>query len=370
MMAYKRYIIVNSITGFLYFFVLISPFYASENGISLSEVGWVFTVVYAAQAVLTYTVGRLFEKFPPGTGVIIGRIIYSIGPLILAFKYDLLWFAAAQIAVSFFDVFFPSLVLYERAIIPPDIREDVYRKMIVTSESVKMLFLLIFVISYLRDLNVYRILFLSMFFGSMIYILAFLVFLPKVRGGMEGASEVHDKRSLLYIYISQLFVFLSFNFASWMIVSYFLKEVLKGDQLNMLYFEMFFSGSIIASYFVLRKMSKKMNLKWKFFTGGILMSVYFFLMSFPSLVTFYISHIFVGVGFLTWLPAKETLKFQSAPKELGRWEGFFQGINILSRIIFPPLSVMVAQSLSFSVVFLVGGFLALSGAIAALGVRR
>ncbi len=369
-MTYKRYIVVNSITGFLYFFVLISPFYASENGVSLSEVGWVFTTVYAVQAVLTYTVGRIFERFPPGIGVIIGRAIYSAGPLILAFKHDLLWFTAAQIAASFFDVFFPSLVLYERAIIPPDIREDVYRKMIVTSESVKMFFLLVFVISYLRDLNVYKALFLSMFFGSMVYIFAFLVFLPRVRSGMEGASEVYDKRSLLYIYISQLFTFLSFNFASWMIVSYFLKEVLKGYQLNMLYFEMFFSGSIIVSYFAFGNRSRRINLKWKFFIGGILMSVYFFLMSFPSLMTFYISHIFVGVGFLMWLPAKETLKFQSSPKELGRWEGLFQGINILSRIVFPPLSVMVAQSISFSAVFLIGGFLALSGAITVLGVRE
>ena len=368
-MAYKRYIIVNSITGFLYFFVLISPFYASENGVSLSEVGWVFSTVYAVQAVLTYTVGRFFERFPPGVGVIIGRSIYSIGPLILAFKYDLLWFATAQIAASFFDVFFPSLVLYERAIIPPYIREDVYRKMIVTSESVKLFFLLTFVLSYLKGLNVYRILFLSMFFGSIVYILAFLMFLPKVKSGMEGASEVSDKRSLLYIYVSQLLTFLSFNFASWMIVSYFLKEVLKGDQLNMLYFEMFFSGSVVASYFIFGNRSRRINLKWKFFIGGLLMSLYFFLMSIPSLETFYMSHILVGVGFLTWFPAKETLKFQSAPKELGRWEGLFQGINIFSRIVFPPLSVMVAQSISFSAVFLIGGFLALSGAIVVLGVR-
>ncbi len=369
-MFYKRYIIINSITGFLYFFVLISPFYASENGVSLSDIGWVFTTVYAIQAVLSYTVGRFFEKFPPGIGVVVGRFIYSLGPLILAFKYDLFWFAIAQIAASFFDVFFPSLVLYERAIIPPDIREEVYRKMIVTSESVKMFFLVFFVISYLRSFNIYRMLFLSMFFGSMVYIFAFLTFLPKVKSGMEGASRSHDRKSLLYIYISQLLTFLSFNFASWMIVSYFLKEILKGDQLNMLYFEMFFSGSIILSYFLLGDKTKKIKLRWKFFIGGFLMSAYFFLMSIPSMETFYISHILVGVGFLTWLPAKETLKFQSAPKELGRWEGLFQGINIFSRIIFPPLSVMVARSLSYSAVFIIGGILAFAGAVIALGVRE
>ena len=187
---------------------------------------------------------------------------------------------------------------------------------------------------------------------------------------MEGASKVHDKKSLLYIYVSQLLTFLSFNFASWMIVSYFLKEVLGGNKLNMLYFEMFFSGSVVAFYFIIGNKTKKVKLKWKFFIGGFLMSSYFFLMSFPSMATFYLSHILVGVGFLTWLPAKETLKFQSAPKELGRWEGLFQGINIFSRIIFPPLSVVVAKTFSYSAVFVIGGILAFSGALVALGVRE
>ncbi len=370
MRAHNRYILVNSITGFLYFFVLISPLYASEVGISLSEVGWIFTIVYALQAILSYTVGRIFERFPPGIGVILGKLIYSLGPLVLAFKYQMKWFATAQVAAGFSDVFFPSQVLYERAIIPADIREDVYRKMVVSAEGVKIFFLIFFAFTYLKGLGTYRALFLSMFLGAIVYVMAFLSLLPRVKTGMEGASKAHDKSSLLYIYMSQLFIFLSFNFASWMIVSYFLKEVLKGDQLQMFYFEMFFSGSVIASYFVFRKVSEKMSLKWKFFVGALLMSGYFFLIAVPDLKFFYFSHILVGTGFLTWLPAKETLKFQAAPEKLGRWEGFFQGVNIFSRIIFPPLSVLVVRAFSYGTVFVIGGLMALSGAIMALGVRE
>ncbi len=370
MEAYRRYIWVNSLSGFLYFFVLISPFYAAERGIELPQAGWIFGAVFAIQAFLSYTVGKVFEKLPPSWGIITGRAIYSLGPLILAFESGIWWFAVAQIAASFFDVFFPSIVLYERAIIPPDRREEIYRKLIVASEGVKIAFLVFFVLSYLRGWDVYRAVFLSMFTTSIVYILSFVFFLPRVRSGMEGASEFHDKRSFLFIYLSQLFTFLSFNFASWMIISYYLKEVLGGRNIDIVYFEFFFSVPIVLTYPVLSRVSSRLSLRVKFFTGGVVMAGYFFFMMIPRMWAFYLAHVFLGVGFPVWLPAKETLKFQAAPAELGRWEGFFQGVNIFSRIVFPPISAYLAQSVSYAFVFLIGGLMAGLGALMALGVRE
>ena len=369
MPPHRRYIIINSVSGFLYFFVLISPFYAADRGISISSASWIFSFVYAVQAILSYTVGRIFERFPPGVGIMMGRAIYSVGPLILAFRSGVEWFIAAQIAASFFDVFFPSVVLYERAIAPPEEREAFYRDMITLSESVKIAFLVFFAYAYLNGMDVYKAIFLSLFFASIGFIVAFKLFLPSVSSGREGASEKWDKKSLFYLYLSQLFVFSSFNFASWMIVSYYLYEVLGGRNVDIVYFEFFLSVPIVLMYPILRKYSRKLSLRAKFFLGSLIMSGYFFTIPLGNLTAFFLSHVFLGIGFPIWLPAKETIKFRDAPAELGRWEGFFQGANIFGRIVFPPLSALIARSVSYNAVFLAAGILAVVGSLFALGVR-
>ena len=366
---HRRYIIVSSVNGFLYFFVLISPFYAADRGISISSASWIFSFVYTVQSILSYTVGRLFEKFPPSFGIIIGRAIYSIGPLILAFKSGVEWFITAQIAASFFDVFFPSVVLYERAIAPPKEREDFYRDMITLSESVKIVFLIFFAYAYQNGMDVYRAVFLSLFFASMSFIVAFKILLPSVSSGMEGASESWDKKSLFFLYLSQLLTFSSFSFASWMIVSYYLYEILGGRNIDIVYFEFFFSVPIVLMYPILRRYSEKLSLRAKFFIGGLIMSGYFFTLPLGSFAAFFFSHVFLGVGFPILLPAKEAIKFRDAPAELGRWEGFFQGANIFGRIVFPPLSALMVKSLSYGSVFLTAGIMAVLGSFIALGVR-
>ena len=366
---HRRYIIINSVSGFLYFFVLISPFYAADKGISISSASWIFSFVYAVQAILSYTVGRIFEKFPPGIGIIIGRAVYSIGPLILAFKSEVEWFIAAQISASFFDVFFPSVVLYERAIAPQNAREEFYRDMITFSESVKIAFLIFFAYAYLKGIDVYKAIFLSLFLASIGFIIAFKLLLPSVSSGSEGASEEWDKKSLFYLYLSQLLMFSSFNFASWMIVSYYLYEVLGGKNVDIVYFEFFFSVPIVLMYPILKKYSRRLSLRAKFFLGGLIMSGYFFTIPLGNLTAFFLSHVFLGIGFPIWLPAKETIKFRDAPAELGRWEGFFQGANIFGRIVFPPLSALIAKSVSYGAVFLTAGVLAVIGSFLALEVR-
>ncbi|RKY62641.1 MAG: hypothetical protein DRQ02_13565, partial [Candidatus Latescibacterota bacterium] len=194
MRAYQRYIAINSVGAYLYYFFIFAPLYASQNGITLEAAGWIFSGVYALQAVLTYTLGRLFERFSPNWGVIIGRAIFGLGPLVLFFRIDTVSFITAMILASFFDVFFPSFVLFERAIFPPQKREFIYRTIIFVSESVKMCFLVPIVAFHFRPS---RSLFLTQFLAAISFSLAFYLFLPKISTGSEvhGGSFTSNKRN-------------------------------------------------------------------------------------------------------------------------------------------------------------------------------
>ncbi len=354
MRPHLRYIAINSVGGYLFYFFIFAPLYASQNGISLEAAGWIFSLVYGVQTILSYTIGRIFEKFSPNWGVVIGRLIYGIGPLILFFKIDPVLFITAMILASFFDVFYPSVVLFERAIFPPEKRESIYRLINFVSESMKMAFLVPMVALRLQPS---KGLFFTQFLAATAFSILFLIFLPKVSTGSIVHSEGFkvNKKNLLYIYLGQLIMFLAFNLAGSMMKSYYLHNVLHGGSREMLISEMFYSFTIIGFLPIAFKLktSKYFNLV----LGSIFMSLFFFTMAIPSMSTFYLAHVFIGAGFFMWQPARDALKFQNAPPELGRWEGFFQGGNIFSRIIFPPVAAYMATHLSYASVFITAGLL-------------
>ncbi len=366
----KWYIAINSLAAYSFLFFIVSPLYASAIGISLEGAGFIFSATYAVQAFLSYILGRYFEKRSPNVGIVVGRLIFSIAPLVLALSSSHVSFVVAMILASFFDIFFPSIILFERAIIPPKHRERAYVYMIVVGEMVKFVSYVFLLVP--RDSSIfYKAFFVSISGASILYSLLFLLKLPRVRTGSDLPKDHScsvDKRSFLMIMTNQLFVFLAFNFSGWVIISYYLKEVLNGSPRDLILFEMNFSLGLLTMFF-LRWFLRRFDLRRKLFLGTVLMSVMFFVISIPDIRAFYLSNFVFGLGFLLWLPSKEPLKFERAPRELGRWEGLFQGINIFSKIFFPALAAFLASTFSFKLVFWIGGFMLLTAALASLGVR-
>ena len=364
MRVYKRYILINSVNSYLFYFFIFAPLYASQHNITLSEAGWIFSFVYGIQAILSYTVGRIFERFSPNWGVILARGIYGLAPLILFLTSNPFWFTVAMLLASFFDVFSPSIVLFERAIFPKEKREIIYKCITVISEVVKLTIILPII---LLNLKISKVLFLTQFLLSIFYVTAFFLFMPKVESGSivdyESKKTVEDvdKKNLLVIYLIQLLILMAFNFASAMIRSYYISEVLHQGSKMLLTAEVFYSASIAAGFLIIFR--KKFKLKTSLILGSLLLTIYFFVIAYPTVEAYYLAHVIVGVGFLMWFPAKESIKFKSAPKELGRWEGFFQGANIFTRIVFPPIAAHMTEVLSYTSVYVTAGIMSLTAVI-------
>ncbi len=365
----KTYIYLNSLAAYTFLFFIISPLYAADMGLSIKTTGVIFSSVYAFQALMSYILGRLFEKYPPNFGIVFGRIVFSFGPLILALTRSPFYYTLALILASFFDIFFPAIPLLERAIIPPRLRDRVYIHLIAFGETAKFFALSIFL--FVDQAQFYRYFFLSVFAAALVYSLVFIVKIPIVKSGSvvhEDQDLSIDRRTFLITMLNQLLVFLAFNFSSWIVISFYLKEILHGTTNDMVIFEMMFSiGCFLA--FLFSKKFLKLSLRFRLVLGTFLMSLLFFLISVPRMTIFYISNLVFGFGFTLWLSSKEPLKFLSAPKELGRWEGLVQGINIFSRIFFPSISAFLVETLSYRFVMLVGGFTIAIASLMSLGVR-
>ena len=370
MSVYKRYILINSVNSYLFYFFIFAPLYASQHNITLSEAGWIFSFVYGVQAILSYIVGRIFERFSPNWGVILARGIYGLAPLILFLTSNPFWFTVAMLLASFFDVFFPSIVLFERAIFPKEKREIIYKWITAVSEAVKVAIILPII---LLNLEISRTLFLTQFLLSIFYIVAFFFFMPKVESGSvvdyqnKETIEEPDKKNLLIIYLVQLLVIMAYNFASAMIRSYYISDVLHQGSKSLLTAEVFYSSSIVAGFFFILK--RKIRLKTSLILGTVFLTIYFFVIAYPTIEAYYLAHVLIGIGFLLWFPAKESIKFKSAPKELGRWEGFFQGANIFTRIIFPPIAAYMTEAFSYTSVYITAGIMSFIAVILGIFVK-
>ena len=153
----RRYIMFSVIGGVSFITVIISPAWANLMHFSLVDVGWIFSVTFAIQAILSYILGRRFENASPNIALSIGRVSFALGNLLFAIATRLWIFVVAQLLFSFLDVFYPSLVMYERAILVPKYREKLYWLLFVINDLTKAVVYFSFVflanISYLHYIS-------------------------------------------------------------------------------------------------------------------------------------------------------------------------------------------------------------------------
>ena len=70
----KSYIFLSAIGGFSFLTYIVSPALGSLLSFSLEDVGWIFSVSYAFQAVLTYALGKNFERRSPNIALFLSKI--------------------------------------------------------------------------------------------------------------------------------------------------------------------------------------------------------------------------------------------------------------------------------------------------------
>ncbi|HIP91959.1 MAG TPA: MFS transporter [Thermotoga sp.] len=364
----KNYILLSAIGGFSFLTYIVAPALGSLLSFSLEDVGWIFSVSYAFQAVLTYILGKKFEKKSPNIALFFSRIIFAFGNILFAMTTKIITFILAQLIVSFTEIFYPSVVMYERAIFLPKYREKLYWFIFTFSDMVKVViysFFAFLLSPHLSGLSFYRTILIVIAISNIFYAFSFLLILPRVRSGSdfheEHVQKLSDKKTFMFLMIHQYLAYTSFGIGSFMIITYYILEYFKLGQNFPIIFEIMFSISVVAS--LLWRPKLKTSSMFNLIFGSFLLSFSFFLMCIPNVYLFFSTHFIMGIAFVLWFPGKESVKMEIAPKELGRWEGFFQGLNIFTKIFTPALSAIIATKLGYFYVFFISGFLVLVSSI-------
>ncbi|AEX86298.1 hypothetical protein XO10_09475 [Marinitoga sp. 1135] len=353
----RKYLIINSIPAFSFITILLSPMYASKIGLNVYEASIVFSVVYGIQAILTFALGHFFEKKSPNYGLAAGRLLFAIGNIILAFAFNSYIYLIAQIVIGSIDIFWPLVSMYERAIVPPNKREKFYFLLPLISEFVKVLLFvpIIFFMDYDKtSLNFYRNVFLSVSALNILYAVLMVKYLPFVKSGSdlhEEHMEIHKPNIKKYITVllNQIIFFANFGFGSYLIISYYIKDILNADAKVMLTYEVAFSLTVLTS--VLWKKYIKLKNEDAIVIGTFIMSLFYAMLLVKGWIPFYFSHVLLGIGFVLWISSKEPLKQEYAPVNFGRYEGLFNGIQLFSKIFTPVAAGYIASQYSYDMVF-------------------
>ncbi|WP_231848612.1 MFS transporter [Thermotoga caldifontis] len=371
----KRYLLFYSLSGFSFSAIIAAPTLGRLLNISIEDIGWLFSAVYVFQAILTYFLGKKFETISVNYGYAIARTFFAIGSLSFIFTRNVYAFVVAQLLLGVTDVFYPCQVMYERALFSPKQREEIYSMQFLVTEFTKAVvyFLLVFVLArQMKDLR-----FLTFIFGSIFVANLFYAFsLVKVLAHVETGSSLHESHVLagntngafISMMLHQYLAYLSFSFSSFLIISYYLMDHFKLDSSSPFLFEMIFSISVVVSYLWKKRLnsSSVRNLV----VSSVLIILVFVAWFVPNVYVFFISHTVMGLGYILWFPAKEHIKMSLSPRELGRWEGFFQGLNILSRTFIPVLSTQIAGKLGHRWVFLTSSLIFTASLISAIPAMR
>jgi len=371
----KKYIYFSLIGGFSFTAIISIPSISSLMGISIEDIGWLFSASYVVQAFMSYLIGKKFENESPNYALAFAKLLFSFGTLLLAIWANFVTLIIAQLMISFNDMFYSSLVMYERAIIPPMKREEVYGILFVMSEFVKTIIYLL--ISFLLaplfgGVNFYRILLLIIGASNILFAVAFLKILPKVKKGRdlprEHISIPVSFKAFISLMIHQYLMFVAFNFASFMVISYYLFNVFKLGPASPILFEAAFSITIVV-FWPFRKRIKT-HVTSNFVVGSIMLSVGFLMFSIPNVFTFFLAQIPCGIGFIFWFASKETIKMNIAPKELGRWEGFFQGLTIFTKIFVPIATAYMVSRLSYASVFIAASIISAIASVFSMKISK
>ncbi len=358
----RKFLLFFGINGFSFSALIAAPTLGNLMNISLENVGWLFSLSSLVQASLSYIVGRKFEKLPPTYGLALSRLIFAFGSIFYGLCTNVWTFAFAQMLLSFTDIFYPCLVMYERALFPPRQRETIYSLEFFMTEFTKVISYAMFAFllaPFMQGQGFLRSVFFMISFANLFYAAAYIFILPKIESGSMVHSEhvvaSTEMKTFLSIMLHQYLAFTAFNFSSFLIISYYLIDLFKLPPSSPFIFEMVFSAAVVSS--VLWRNHVRTHPSFNLVFGSLVILVAFVLWTIPNAFLFFASHTLMGIGFIFWFPAKETIKQHVAPRQLGRWEGFFQGLNIFTRIFTPVVSANIASKIGYDFVFIVSSIL-------------
>ncbi len=370
----RSYILYHSMNSPTLIAIYLLPLYMLTTGYSILSIGILYTGVSLAGAVLTYLIGKIFNRFPLKNGLIaieglegvLSRIFYflSVGPVAPIMIF------AGKLSEKGASTFYPLFQAYEKAIYPEEKREEIYAWHMRLPEISQLIFfpLLGYVLG--RIFNTpgdWRMAFLILGLASLPIILWIWKSLPRIgeKKRLESDFEpISLGREFGWVVGIELLSYLATALVPAIVLVNYVFRTMGGGIFEIMVVEAGISiGSIAASY-ISERIEKKHGFKVMSF-GTVLTLIWAGIMfigpSFPVVIAAYIVQEF---GHTLKFPFYRSWIFKNVPSD--RSSEIFGGISSVKKVlgIFTPLiaGFLASRSsvLPYGVSFILLGLLCIS----------
>ena len=353
----KRYILLHTIYAVLIISWVFFPVYLHELGLTLVEVGALFTLAGLAEVVLTYGAGKTLDKISCNYGLAFIDFFESLACLIFGLAQNYTHILIGRFVEKAGQIFTPSYTVYENEAYKEDY-ETLYHYHLMVPEVVQVVVFPIFgfVLTYVFfSLTAYRSFYIIVGACNFLVIFYILKILPEVTPGvsLKKKLSISIPRRLYVIAAAEILLQFGNAVGSQFVLAYYILDNLGGTFFSISMVEAVVSCAIIVTIILSLKRDPEMIKAAQY--GIFLMMIYGLLMSWaPTMWIVFIAYFILNIGHSLWFPRHRTLIMELIPEEKrGEILGSITSLKKLISVVGPLFAGLIASKIYILAPFVV-----------------
>jgi DHA1 family multidrug resistance protein-like MFS transporter len=345
----KRYILLHTIYSVLIISWVFLPVYLHELGLTIVEVGALFTLAGLAEVVLTYGAGKTLDKISCNYGLAIIDFFESIACFIFGLAQNYTHILIGRFVEKAGQIFTPSYAVYENEAYKEDY-ETMYQYHVMVPEVVQLVVfpILGFVLTYVVfSVTAHRSFYIIVGACNFLVIFYILKILPDVTPGVSLKRELQVSlpRKLYVIAAAEILLQFGDAVGSQFVLAYYILDNLGGTFFSISMVEAVVSIAIILTIIMSLKRKPEMIKAAKY--GIFLMMIYGLLMSWaPNMWVIFIAYFILNIGHSLWFPRHRTLVMKLIPEEKrGEILGSIASLKKLIAVVGPLFAGLIASKI-------------------------
>jgi hypothetical protein len=326
----KRYILLHTIYSVLIISWVFLPVYLHELGLTIVEVGALFTLAGLAEVVLTYGAGKTLDKISCNYGLAIIDFFESIACFIFGLAQNYTHILIGRFVEKAGQIFTPSYAVYENEAYKEDY-ETMYQYHVMVPEVVQLVVfpILGFVLTYVVfSVTAHRSFYIIVGACNFLVIFYILKILPDVTPGVSLKRELQVSlpRKLYIIAAAEILLQFGDAVGSQFVLAYYILDNLGGTFFSISMVEAVVSIAIILTIIMSLKRKPEMIKAAKY---GI-----------------FIAYFILNIGHSLWFPRHRTLVMKLIPEEKrGEILGSIASLKKLIAVVGPLFAGLIASKI-------------------------
>jgi hypothetical protein len=319
----KAYIIYHTLIAPQTITWILLPLYMIYSGYSILKVGLFFTAINVASIPLTYLIGRIFNKYPLKTGLILINILEGAAYISYGSgtgKVTTITLSIGRIIDKISEMFYPIYRAYEQIIYPKDKYEEIFTWHLRLPGLSRIVTLPIFgyILGYIyNEPKYYRMTFIGFGLYTLLITIYIRYFLPDIKKKEEIASKefTFKTNEFKFLILFETLLTLAWALAPEIVLINYIVFVLHKTVFEVTLIAVTTSLASILATYVSEKVPKEKGLQ-VIGAGMILNAVYASVMALsPPLWLVILAYALGEFGDTLWFPFYRAWMFKLIPKE-------------------------------------------------------